>query len=62
MNKYNNRMVVIYYGLKTERSIITLLKWPPSGLGAQCIVVDNDPLRVSRNILFKPDCHENENN
>ena len=44
MSKYNHRMVVIYYGLKTETSIIPPLKWPPSMFGAQCIVVENDSL------------------
>ena len=38
-----------------------------AGLGAQCIVVNNDPLRVSRKfsniyIIQTYDCHENENN
>jgi hypothetical protein len=33
MSKYNHRMVVIYYGLKTKTCIIPPLKWPPSRFG-----------------------------
>ena len=41
MSKYNNRMVVIYYGLKTETSIKQV--WAHM----QCIVVDNDSSNVN---------------
>jgi hypothetical protein len=44
-------MVVIYYGLKTETSIIPPLK--QAGLGAQCIVVDNDWGKIQPQTLRK---------